>query len=121
MSRKTRLSCFGGMARATRGSRTRPKIRTGAGPVGLTSRPRPTLILRRSNLDEDQDHPLDMGFNRRGTLQEKFYWRPVAPTLQCHKCLPQNNLWNEELLGTNQRLSSHTSRYAVVTRPFATR
>jgi hypothetical protein len=37
-------------------------------------------------LDEGDDEASDSRFDGRGTPQEKFYWRPVAPTLTGQKC-----------------------------------
>ena len=31
-------------------------------------------------MDEGDDKASDVGFDGRGTPQEKFHWRPVAPT-----------------------------------------
>ena len=49
-------------------------------PAGLTARRASALILGWGALDEGENQASDGRFDGRGTLQEKFHWRPVAPT-----------------------------------------
>jgi hypothetical protein len=50
-------------------------------PPGLTARRASALILRRGALDKGENQASDGWREGRGTLQEKFHWRPAAPTL----------------------------------------
>ena len=47
----------------------------------LTSRRASALILGWGAFDEGENQALDGRREGRGTASEKFYWRPVAPTL----------------------------------------
>ena len=48
--------------------------------AGLTTRPMPALILGWGALEKRGNKASDGRWEGRGTLQEKFHWRPVAPT-----------------------------------------
>ena len=48
--------------------------------AGLTIWQPSALILGWGALDEGENQASDGGCEGRGTLEEKFHWRPVAPT-----------------------------------------
>lgn len=53
---------------------------------GLAARRASALILGWGALDEGENQASDGRCDGRGTLQKKFYWRPVAPTFS-DRCL----------------------------------
>ena len=65
------------------GFTTRPPsaLILGWGALDDAARPHPNPLRRERGLgDEGKNEASDMGFDGRGTLHEKFHWRPVAPT-----------------------------------------
>lgn len=52
---------------------------------GLTGRPMPALILGWGVLGEPKNQVSDGRRDGRGTLQEKFHWRPAAPTRKARR------------------------------------
>jgi hypothetical protein len=51
-----------------------------SGPAALTARRASALILGWGALEEGENEASDGRRDGRGTLEEKFHWRPVAPT-----------------------------------------